>query len=75
MTAIGPVVATTGTVAVSSVGETCVKPALEPPKVTEVAPARFVPAIVTSVPPPPEVGANDEIVGCAGGGGAGTTKW
>ena len=58
-----------------SVGETGVKPAPAPPNVTEVAPARFVPAIVTSVPAPPEDGANDEIAGCAGGGVAGTSKW
>ena len=36
-----------------------------PPKVTELAPVRFVPVMVTSVPPVagPEVGVRDVIVG------------
>ena len=37
-----------------------------PLKVTLVAPVRFVPAIVTTVPTRPEVGVKDVIVGEAG---------
>src|SRR6266545_4311450 len=64
VTAIGPVVAPTGTVAMIWVGPSTVqKAAVVPPKVTEVAPNKFVPVIVTEVPAGPEVGLNEVMVG------------
>jgi hypothetical protein len=45
-----------------------------PPKVTLVAPVRFVPVIVTVLPPEsdPELGATEVIVGDPGSGAPGT---
>jgi hypothetical protein len=63
VTAIGPVVAPVGTVAVIWVFELTVKVAATPMNLTEVAPVKFVPVIVTDVPTGPLVGLNDVIVG------------
>lgn len=68
VTAIGPVAAPVGTVAVSDVSDATVNGALVPAKVTLVAPVSPVPLIVTVVPTGPLVGLNDEIVGAAGDG-------
>ena len=67
--AILPVVAVLGTVAVSFVAEKTLKanPAEVPLKVTLLAPQRFVPVTVTTVPVEPEVGEKLEIVGVATG--------
>jgi hypothetical protein len=62
VTAIGPVVAPAGTVAVIWVEELTVKLALVPLNLTEVAPARLVPAITTLVPTGPLVGLKLVIV-------------
>lgn len=56
VTLTAPVVAPAGTVVVIWVGDTTVKVALTPWKLAAVAPVRFVPRIVTSVPTLPEVG-------------------
>ena len=66
VTAIGPVAAPVGTVAVSDVSDTTVNGALVPAKVTLVAPVKPVPLIVTVVPTGPLVGLNDAMVGAAG---------
>jgi hypothetical protein len=64
VTAIGPVVAPAGTVAVICVERSTLKvAALTPLKVTEVAPVKFVPVITTLSPVPPLVGEKLEIVG------------
>jgi hypothetical protein len=54
-------------VQLSSVAETTLQVAATPPKVTEVMPLRFVPVMVTGVPPisGPELGAMPEMVGAA----------
>jgi len=65
VTAIGPVVAPEGTVAVTCVDELTVKLAAVPLNVTDVAPVRFVPAITTVVPTGPLVGKKLVIVGAA----------
>ena len=62
VTAIGPVVAPEGTVAVICEPLT-LKAAFVPLKLTAVAPAKFVPLIVTDVPTPPEEGEKLVIVG------------
>ena len=55
------------TVAVIVVGETTVNEvAAVPPKVTEVVPVKFVPAIVTTVPAGPLAGEKLVMVGNAG---------
>src|SRR2546430_17702936 len=59
----GPVVAPAGTVARIAVAEVTVKVALTPLNVTEVAPLKFVPLIVTLVPTGPLVGEKLAIVG------------
>jgi len=64
-TAIGPVNAAGGTVAVSWVVEAGVKDALTPPMVTLVAVSRSVPVTITLVPALPDVGVNDETDGVA----------
>ena len=52
------------TTAVMLVAETTLKElATVPPKLTAVAPVKFVPVMVTDVPTTPEVGVNDAIVG------------
>src|SRR5690348_11826248 len=66
VTAIGPVVAPLGTVAVICVAEFTVNVADVPLNFTAVAPVKFVPAIVTDVPTVPLVGLNDVTVGPAG---------
>ena len=53
---IVPLVAPAGTVVVINVGRTTVNTAAVPLKVTLVAPARFVPRILTAAPTLPEVG-------------------
>src|SRR5438132_671870 len=63
VTWIGPLVAPLGTVAVSWVLEVTVKLAVVPLKVTEVAPVKLVPLIVTPVPTGPLAGVNELIVG------------
>ena len=56
VTAMGPVVAPAGTVALTWVDESTVKAASVPLNVTPVAPFRFVPVRVTEVPTWPDVG-------------------
>jgi len=68
VTSIGPSVAPLGTVAVIDVADSTVKDALVPLNVTDDAPVKFVPVIVTPVPTGPLVGVNDEMVGADGGG-------
>src|SRR5207237_932689 len=63
VTLSGPVVAPAGTVAWIAVAEVTVKVALTPLNVTEVAPLKFVPLIVTLVPTGPLVGEKLAIVG------------
>src|SRR5437773_8337137 len=63
VTLIGPEVAPLGTVAVIWMFEFTVKPAAVPLKVTEVAPVRLLPLMVTEVPTGPLVGVNELIVG------------
>jgi len=63
VTAINPVAAPEGTVALSEEAETTVNAALVPPNVTLVVPVKFAPVIVTFVPTGPLVGVNDEMVG------------
>jgi hypothetical protein len=63
VTLIGPVVTPAGTVARIAVAEVTVKLALTELKVTEVAPVKFVPLMVTLVPTGPLVGAKLVIVG------------
>jgi hypothetical protein len=67
VTAMGPVVAPPGTIAVTCVELGTVND-LEavPLKVTAVAPDRFVPVTATEVPAAPEVGVNPVTVGTAG---------
>jgi hypothetical protein len=65
VTAIGPVLAPLGTVAVSCVDEFPVNFAFVPLNVTAVAPLKFVPVIVTDAPAVPFAGEKDEIVGAA----------
>ncbi len=66
VTAIVPVTAPVGTVAVTLVDETTLNVvAVVPSNLTAVAPVKFVPVIVTDVPTGPEVGENDVIVGAA----------
>jgi hypothetical protein len=63
VTAIVPVPAPEGTVAVSEVSETTVNCALVPSNVTLVVPVNPVPVIVTFVPTGPLVGLKDAIIG------------
>jgi len=72
VTAIGPVVAPVGTVALSELSETSVKVVLLPLKVTALVSVKPLPLIVTLVPAGPLLGLNEEIVG--GGGGVVTVK-
>ena len=58
-----PVEAPAGTVAVTCVAETTENDATVPFSFTDEAPAKFVPVIVTDVPPGPDVGLNELIVG------------
>jgi len=71
VTKIGPVVAPAGTVAVIWLSEFTVNAAAEPLNVTEVAPLKALPAIVTAVPGQPELGVNQETVGGDAGAGRG----
>ncbi len=63
VTLIGPVVTPAGTIARIEVAEVTVKLALTELKVTEVAPLKFVPPMITLVPTGPLVGAKLVIVG------------
>jgi hypothetical protein len=63
VTAIGPVVALLGTVAVIWVSEATVYAAEAPLKLTDVAPVKPVPVIVTTVPESPLAGVNEPIDG------------
>jgi len=73
ITAILPVVAVGGTVAVISVSETTLKvESTTPLNVTEVAPVKPVPVMVTFCPAGPLVGVNDVI---CGSGAAATVKF
>jgi len=65
VTLMGPVVAPDGTVAVILSAEFTVKLAPTPLNVSDVAPSKFVPLIVTAAPGNPEVGENEVIVGAA----------
>jgi acetyl-CoA carboxylase alpha subunit len=65
VTATGPVVAPTGTVAVIWRSESTTKLAGVPLKVTELAVAKLDPEIVTSVPTGPEVGAKEVTTGAS----------
>ena len=58
VTVMGPVVAPAGTVVVIVPGGPSVNPAATPLNETAVAPVKFVPVIVTTVPAEPKVGAN-----------------
>jgi hypothetical protein len=66
VTAIGPVVAPPGTVALRFVLVFGVKLAATPLNVTPVTPVKFVPVIDTLVPVGPLVGLNDVTVGAGG---------
>lgn len=71
VTAIEPVVAPLGTVALIAVSEATENVvAITPLKVILLAPVKPVPTIDTLVPTAPLVGVNDEIVGAVGGGEA-----
>jgi hypothetical protein len=63
VTLSGPVVAPAGTVAWIAVADVTVKLAAVPLNVTDVAPVKFVPLIVTFVPSGPLAGVKPEIVG------------
>jgi hypothetical protein len=63
VTAMGPDVAPAGTLNVSEVPVLVVMPTGVPLSVTPVAPFRFVPLTVTTVPAPPLGGANDDTIG------------
>jgi hypothetical protein len=67
VTAIGPVVARAGTVAVILVSETTMKVARVPLNLTAEAPVKPVPMMVTDVPAVPLVGLNDVMVGSGDG--------
>ena len=71
VTAIFPVVAPVGTVAVIWVALFAVKVAVVPLKETADAPFRFVPVTTTLVPTGPLAGRNEETVGTAGVGEVG----
>src|SRR6266540_1715171 len=68
VTAICPLVAPLGTVAVTCEALLTAKPAEVPLNVTDVAPVKFEPLIVTLAPTGPLVGVKPLIVGAAGGG-------
>lgn len=74
VTAIGPVLAPLGTVALIDVSEMTEYVATTPLNVTAVAPVKCVPVIDTVAPAAPLVGVKDEIVGATGGGLVVTTK-
>lgn len=63
VTAIRPVTAVDGTVAVICVFELTTKVAATPPKVTCVPPVKLVPVMVTAAPGAPVVGLNEPMVG------------
>jgi hypothetical protein len=63
VTVIVPVVAPVGTVAVIFVSELTMKAAVTPLNLTEVAPVKFVPLIVTVDPTGPDIGENEVMVG------------
>lgn len=63
VTPIGPLVAPAGTVAVIWMSESTVKVVEVPLKLTDVAPVKLAPVIVTLVPGPPLVGVKPVITG------------
>jgi hypothetical protein len=65
VTAMGPVSAPFGTLAVIWLSEFTVKLALTPLKVTAVAPVKWLPLIVTEARTLPEVGEKEEMAGAA----------
>jgi hypothetical protein len=65
VTPMSPVVALGGTVAISWVAEVTLNVALTPLNVMAIAPVKFAPVIVTSVPTGPLVGVKVEMVGAA----------
>ena len=67
VTAIVPVVAPVGTVAVTEVALTAVGVAVVPLNLTAEAPVRLVPVMVTTVPTGPEFGVNVVMVGALAG--------
>src|SRR3954452_16213032 len=71
VTATGPVVAALGTTASISMSDTSLNVAAWPPKVTEDAPVKPVPVMVTDVPTGPLSGRNAATTGV---GGAVTVK-
>lgn len=71
VTAMVPVVAPEGTVAVTEVALTTANVAAAMLlNLTPVMPVRFVPVMVTEVPTEPEMGVNDVIVGALAGAAA-----
>ncbi len=68
VTAIVPLVAPVGTVALISVSPTTVNAAAVPLNLTALAPVNFVPVTVTEAPTRPEAGANPVTVGASGPG-------
>jgi hypothetical protein len=70
VTEIVPVFAPVGTFTVTLVAATVAGVAATPPKLTDVAPVRFVPVIVTVAPAPAEVGVKLVIAG-----GVTTERW
>ena len=64
---IFPVTAPLGTTAVTVVALTAINAAAAPPIVTEVAPLKFVPVIVTELPTAPLVGLKLVMLGVAAG--------
>ena len=68
VTAIGPVIAPAGTVAVIWISKITLKMAATPPKVTAVAPLKFAPEMVTLAPASPLVGKKEVTCGTGGGG-------
>ncbi|HEX3454778.1 MAG TPA: hypothetical protein VHS03_09140 [Gaiellaceae bacterium] len=66
VTAIGPLVAPLGTVAVICVSLLTVKLAPVPLNVTAVAPVKFEPTIATALPTPPLAGAKLVTAGAGG---------
>ena len=71
VTEIGPVVAPGGTMVVIWLSEMTVNVAAAPLNVTEVAPVKALPLIVTDEPGQPELGVNEETAGGGGGTGVG----
>src|SRR6266851_3998254 len=72
--AMGPVLAPLGTVVFTVVSLTTLKVADVPLNLTEVAPVKPLPVMVTAVPTTPEVGEKPEMVGAVADAGATITR-